>query len=416
SSLHQIRNKVVRADFTQNEAFCELSNFWDLEASIDAGSSTLTITTQLDHGLETGDFVTIKSGDSVFYGLGTGLSQSSFENAIYSVQSFTQKTFTVNLISTALTSLNARIELRFGRTGVPAVLTLSSGSAIATLSISSEADIGWLVGDEVIVGRPFSTLLKASLSLQSDLENSRPLSFVAPNTLTIALSNPAVSNFSGSVEFSEKRTTNSQKIFSLKKQDLISSSEIAFLHRDATLIFPFDSVETTTRIQGFLERNLDQDWKCDRPSKVFDGIPITLMTSRIHGGDPCSLKNFEQIIITWQSILSCTICDISFQGDRYGAVSGITFRSQSNIDSPFDPAFGDVLWSNIFQQWDSITNPNVGWKEGGPFTPVRVTTPNNVSQSTYLSIIIRHSRPFETFALGSIAVNGVFIDPTSSGV
>jgi hypothetical protein len=183
------------------------------------------------------------------------------------------------------------------------------------------------------------------------------------------------------------------------------------------LFFPFIfEKRTSSLIQGFLERSLSSDWKVDRPAKLCTTFPSTAVTSRITGGDPCALKSFEQVVVTFQNFLSCTRAKTSFQGDRYASAGGVTWVAQSLLDGPFDPAFGDVFWSAIFSQWASITSPSSGWKEATPFPPLRLTVPTEVAQSTYLALLLRHERPFETFALGSIAVNGTFIDPTGSGV
>lgn len=415
SSLQVVRAEVTRSDFAQNECPIELGTFWQATASINSRSSILTVTTTLDHRLQAGDYVTLIFGEA-FVTLATGLSASLFQDAVYLVDSSggDPKVFTVDLGSVSGVAISSQeVRFRFGRSGLPVTLDLTTGSPLCTLTLASQADVGWLVGQSILLQRPYSASLS---SVESLLLTNKSITSISLNTLEISL--PANSTITASVPavISEDVRAPYKQTFSFVAPNFNNQNDFGILERNENLIFPFQSEDKGSRIQGFLERPLDTQWKPDRPSKIFSGVQSTLMTSRITGGDPCSLKNFGQVIIAMQSIFSMSKVNLSFQGDRYDAVQGVVFRSQNNIDAPFDPAFADILWSTILQQWASITNPHAGWKEGAPFTPIRITTPTNVAQSTYLSIFLRHDRPFETFALGSIAVNGVFIDPTSAGV
>jgi hypothetical protein len=140
------------------------------------------------------------------------------------------------------------------------------------------------------------------------------------------------------------------------------------------------------------------------------------MTSRITGGDPCSLKNFDQLIVAFQNFFSCTKGQISFQGDRFSAAAGVVWKAQESLTGSFDPSFGDTVWSSIFQQWSTLSSPTTGWRESTPFVPLKITVPSEVAQSTYITVFMRHSRPFESMSVGAVAINGTFIDPTGVGV
>ena len=416
SSLQKVRAQVNRADFAQNEEYIELGSFWEAKGSITPGSSILTITTGLDHRLSPGDYVTLIRGEAFVSTVGTSLASSQFDHAVYavSVAGGDPKVFTVDLGSSSSLSLSEqKVLFYFGRT-LQATLDLTINSDAATLTIAPQADVGWLPGQKLVLQKPYDSSLSSHENLLTGLKN---IINTNPNSIVISLPSVATTTLSAPITFSDAETNSIyQQTFSFVAPSSFSSDSYAINVMNNRLLFPYEVEKTSTRIQGFLERPTDLQYKPDRPAIIYDGIKSTIQTSRITGGDPCSLKNFGQIIISMQSIYSMTKCLLAFQGDRYDAAGSLTYLTQSILDGSFDPAFTDTVWSVVSQQWASITNPYVGWKEAHPFAPVRVTTPNSVAQSTYLSIYILHDRPFETFALGSIAVNGVFIDPTSVGV
>lgn len=278
------------------------------------------------------------------------------------------------------------------------------------------------LGDKILIQKPWPAALQSALQTNADLEGVREIVDIQgtiPNLFAfIEFSQPSTNDttLNGFLDFSYETPNKFRQQFSLIRPLEEPDFSITFPFNNQ-VTYPFEFIKLPgDRVQGFLERPIDPQMRLDRPVYIGTTAPITIMTSRITGGDPCSLKNFEQLVVSFQNFFSCTRVQVSFQGDRFSAAAGTVWKAQQSLEGSFDPAFGDEIWSAVFEQWASLNNPKAGWRQATPFVPLRITVPTEVSQSTYLTVFLRHERPFESMSLGTIAVNGSVIDTTSIGV
>jgi len=406
TSLYQRNKKINRSDFVEKQNLVSVENAWTGTGTLSSGSTTLRIDCASNHYLENGDFIRVLSGVV----LGT-----------YSVTILSDTAFTINTQNPAVSDATIEIKFRLGRLDLFGIGTIVFGSQTVSLDILKLFDNQpVLPGMRIIIQKPWPTDLINTLENQSDLEGLREILTVTDNgtswNVEIQLSSPATGNFVGELTFSFETKPQFYQAFSITSP--LSEDEFAVVMPVSNqLLYPYSFSKLNNNIiQGFFEKPMDSQYKLDQNGYLYLGTPITIMTSRITGGDPCSLKNFDQLIVAFQNFFSCTKGQISFQGDSFSAAAGVVWKAQESLTGSFDPAFGDTLWSSIFQQWSTLSSPTTGWRESTPFVPLKITVPSEVAQSTYITVFMRHSRPFENMSVGAVAINGTFIDPTGVGV
>lgn len=414
SSLYQRNKTINRSDFVEKQTLVLVDQSWTGTGTLSSGSTTLRIDCVSNHHLENGDLIKIVNS---FY---TAMNLTE----TFSVTVISDTAFTVSLPNPAPSdSAPFELQFRLGRLGFVGNFTSVLGSDTLTLTFlrSFNGDtFPVITGTKIIIQKPWPTELTNALENESDLEGLREILTVSDIgdtvTMTIQLSSPAIGSATGSIDFSFESKPQFYQAFSITSP--LSEDEFAVVMPVSNqLLYPYSFSKLNNNIiQGFFEKPLDSQYKLDQNGYLYLGTPITIMTSRITGGDPCSLKNFDQLIVAFQNFFSCTKGQISFQGDRFSAASGVVWKAQETLTGSFDPAFGDTVWSSIFQQWSTLSSPTTGWRESTPFVPLRITVPSEVAQSTYITVFMRHSRPFESMSVGAVAINGTFIDPTGARV
>ena len=405
-SLYQRNKKINRSDFVEKQSLVLVDQSWTGIGTLSSGSTTLRIDCVSNHYLENGDFIRTLSGVVL---------------ETYSVTILSDTAFTINTQNPAISDATIEIKFRLGRLDLFGIGTIVFGSQTVSLDILKLFDNQPILpGMRIIIQKPWPTDLINTLENQSDLEGLREILTVTDNGISwnaeIQLSSPAIGNFIGELTFSFESKPQFYQAFSITSP--LSEEEFAVVMPVSNqIIYPYSFSKLNNNIiQGFFEKPLDSQYKLDQNGYLYLGTPITIMTSRITGGDPCSLKNFDQLIVAFQNFFSCTKGQISFQGDRFSAAAGVVWKAQESLTGSFDPAFGDTVWSSIFQQWSTLSSPTTGWRESTPFVPLKITVPSEVAQSTYITVFMRHSRPFESMSVGAVAINGTFIDPTGVGV
>jgi len=427
-ALVQKNKSITREDFLEEKLITTLNSSWQARVTASIGSSVVTLTCFQPHLLETGDFVKILS------------SVGPLDVKTYAVQVIDSLIFQVSLSEPSDQPLDFLTNFRFGRVDYFVGFLLEPEANRLRLSLSSFYenedpfdpltpvipfnDFAPEVNDLIWIQKPWPSALQNALQNIADLEGARAIvettSGSSPTDYFafIELSQPStnLTDVTGFLTFSYDTPARYRQQFSIVRPLSEPDFGVLFPFNDQ-LTFPFEFLKLSDDlIQGFLEKPIDSQMKLDGPVYIGTTAPITIMTSRITGGDPCSLKNFEQLVATFQNFFSCTRVQVSFQGDRFSAAAGVVWKAQQSLEGSFDPAFGDAIWSSVFEQWSTLTNPTTGWRQATPFVPLRLTVPNEVSQSTYLTVFLRHERPFESMSLGTIAINGAIIDPTSIGV
>lgn len=428
-SLAQKNKSITREDFLEESLISTLNNSWQARATVAQGETAVTITCFQPHLLETGDFV------KILQSIGSLASQKT-----YSVEVIDSLIFQVTLKQPSFLNVDSLINFRFGRVDYRVGFRLEPEDDRLRLSLSSFYqvedpfdpfspigpfnDFSPEVNDLLWIQKPWPSELQNALQTNADLEGARAIVETTTGSdpsgyfAFIELSQPStnLAFISGWLTFSYDTPARYRQQFSIVRPLSEPDFGVLFPFNDQ-LTFPFEFIKLPgDRVQGFLEKPIDSQMRLDRPVYIGTTAPITIMTSRITGGDPCSLKNFEQLVATFQNFFSCTRVQVSFQGDRFSAAAGVVWKAQQSLEGSFDPAFGDEIWSAVFEQWASLTSPKAGWRQATPFVPLRITVPNEVSQSTYLTVFLRHERPFESMSLGTIAINGSVIDPSSIGV